>query len=69
MGCGNIRIFFREYFGKVIPVEDNTFAALNSAVWSGGVLCVHSTECEGGTPTASLFPFETRQTLDSLSAR
>ena len=27
---------FREYFGKVIPVEDNTFAALNSAVWSGG---------------------------------
>ncbi len=27
---------FREYFGKVIPVEDNKFAALNSAVWSGG---------------------------------
>ena len=27
---------FKEYFGTVIPVEDNKFAALNSAVWSGG---------------------------------
>ncbi|MGD8552796.1 MAG: Fe-S cluster assembly protein SufB [Anaerolineales bacterium] len=27
---------FREYFGKVIPHTDNKFAALNSAVWSGG---------------------------------
>lgn len=27
---------FREYFGTIIPVEDNKFAALNSAVWSGG---------------------------------
>jgi Fe-S cluster assembly protein SufB len=27
---------FREYFGKAIPIEDNKFAALNSAVWSGG---------------------------------
>lgn len=27
---------FREYFGKVIPITDNKFAALNSAVWSGG---------------------------------
>ncbi len=27
---------FREYFSTVIPVEDNKFAALNSAVWSGG---------------------------------
>lgn len=26
----------REYFGKIIPAEDNKFAALNSAVWSGG---------------------------------
>jgi len=28
--------FFEEYFGKVIPPHDNKFAALNSAVWSGG---------------------------------
>ncbi len=26
----------REYFGTVIPWNDNKFAALNSAVWSGG---------------------------------
>lgn len=26
----------REYFGTVIPANDNKFAALNSAVWSGG---------------------------------
>ena len=27
---------FKEYFGKSIPYTDNKFAALNSAVWSGG---------------------------------
>ncbi|MEQ8788081.1 MAG: Fe-S cluster assembly protein SufB [Pirellulaceae bacterium] len=27
---------FREHFANVIPPEDNKFAALNSAVWSGG---------------------------------
>ncbi|MEV7968037.1 Fe-S cluster assembly protein SufB [Sphaerisporangium sp. NPDC088356] len=27
---------FKEYFGSVIPVGDNKFASLNSAVWSGG---------------------------------
>src|ERR1700710_2861270 len=27
---------FKEYFGTVIPVGDNKFAALNTAVWSGG---------------------------------
>jgi Fe-S cluster assembly protein SufB len=27
---------FREYFGRVVPYFDNKFAALNSAVWSGG---------------------------------
>jgi Fe-S cluster assembly protein SufB len=26
----------KKYFGTVIPAEDNKFAALNSAVWSGG---------------------------------
>ena len=26
----------REYFGTIIPPQDNKFAALNSAVWSGG---------------------------------
>ena len=27
---------FREYFATVVPPEDNYFAAVNSAVWSGG---------------------------------
>lgn len=27
---------FKEYFGKVVPYTDNKFAALNTAVWSGG---------------------------------
>ena len=27
---------FKEYFGKIIPYTDNKYAALNSAVWSGG---------------------------------
>src|SRR3989338_10653632 len=26
----------KKYFGKIIPLNDNKFAALNSAVWSGG---------------------------------
>lgn len=26
----------RNYFGSVVPAEDNKFAALNTAVWSGG---------------------------------
>ncbi|MBQ6450775.1 MAG: Fe-S cluster assembly protein SufB [Solobacterium sp.] len=27
---------FKKYFGTVVPATDNKFAALNSAVWSGG---------------------------------
>jgi Fe-S cluster assembly protein SufB len=27
---------FREYFSKIVPYTDNKYAALNSAVWSGG---------------------------------
>lgn len=27
---------FREYFASIVPIRDNKFAALNSAVWSGG---------------------------------
>jgi Fe-S cluster assembly protein SufB len=27
---------FKEYFSKSVPITDNKFAALNSAVWSGG---------------------------------
>lgn len=27
---------FKQYFNKIVPFKDNKFAALNSAVWSGG---------------------------------
>lgn len=27
---------FRDYFTKLVPIEDNKFAALNTACWSGG---------------------------------
>lgn len=27
---------FKEYFGKLVPYTDNKYAALNTAVWSGG---------------------------------
>ncbi len=27
---------FKKYFSKIVPANDNKFAALNSAVWSGG---------------------------------
>lgn len=27
---------FKEYFGTIVPAHDNKFAALNTAVWSGG---------------------------------
>ena len=32
---------FKEYFGTVIPVGDNKFAALNTAVWSGEIGRAH----------------------------
>jgi Fe-S cluster assembly protein SufB len=35
-GLKNHPELFREYFGTVVPPEDNKFAAMNAAVWSGG---------------------------------
>lgn len=29
-------VLFKKYFSKLVPVADNKFSALNSAVWSGG---------------------------------
>ncbi len=39
---------FKQYFGTIIPPEDNKFAALNSAVWSGGsfIYVPHGVRCE-----------------------
>jgi len=35
-GLRDHEALFKQYFGTVIPSSDNKFAALNSAVWSGG---------------------------------
>ncbi|CAN5214870.1 Fe-S cluster assembly protein SufB [soil metagenome] len=35
-GLKNHPDLFRQYFATVIPINDNKYAALNSAVWSGG---------------------------------
>lgn len=36
MGLQLFPEIFKKYFGTVVPFADNKFAALNSAVWSGG---------------------------------
>ena len=35
----------KKYFATIIPAHDNKFAALNSAVWSGGQFCVCACRC------------------------
>ena len=35
-GLGEHAKLFKQYFGSVVPPDDNKFATLNSAVWSGG---------------------------------
>ncbi|MGY0693266.1 Fe-S cluster assembly protein SufB [Virgibacillus sp. FSP13] len=46
---------FKEYFGKVIPATDNKFAALNSAVWSGGSFIYVPKGVETTTPLQAYF--------------
>ncbi|MBH0231024.1 Fe-S cluster assembly protein SufB [Halobacillus yeomjeoni] len=46
---------FREYFGKVIPPSDNKFAALNSAVWSGGSFIYVPKDTKVETPLQAYF--------------
>jgi Fe-S cluster assembly protein SufB len=35
-GLRDYEEFYKEYFGTVVPSADNKYAALNTAVWSGG---------------------------------
>ena len=49
---------FREYFGTVIPIEDNKFAALNSAVWSGGSFVYVPKGVKVDLPLQAYFPTE-----------
>ncbi|MCA1024022.1 Fe-S cluster assembly protein SufB [Halobacillus litoralis] len=46
---------FKEYFGKVIPPSDNKFAALNSAVWSGGSFIYVPKDTKVETPLQAYF--------------
>src|SRR3972149_5826305 len=50
---------FREYFGTVIPIEDNKFAALNSAVWSGGSFVYVPKGVKGDLPLQAYFRLNT----------
>ena len=57
----------REYFGTVIPPTDNKFAALNSAVWSGGSFIYVPPGSEDRFPVASLFSHQRRAAWANLS--
>jgi len=46
---------FKEYFGTVIPYSDNKFAALNSAVWSGGSFIYVPKGVQTSTPLQAYF--------------
>jgi Fe-S cluster assembly protein SufB len=45
----------RKYFGKIIPYNDNKFAALNSAVWSGGSFVYVPPGVDAGIPLQAYF--------------
>ena len=45
----------REYFGTIIPPNDNKFAALNSAVWSGGSFIYVPPGVDVGIPLQAYF--------------
>jgi len=46
---------FRQYFGTVVPPQDNKFAAMNSAVWSGGSFVYIPKGVELETPLQAYF--------------
>jgi Fe-S cluster assembly protein SufB len=45
----------RKYFGKIVPYSDNKFAALNSAVWSGGSFVYIPPGVDAGIPLQAYF--------------
>lgn len=51
---------FREYFGTIIPPTDNKFAALNSAVWSGGSFIYVPPGVDVEMPLQAYFRINTR---------
>lgn len=51
----------KQYFGAVIPPEDNKFAALNSAVWSGGSFIYVPKNTHVKLPLQAYFRINTEQ--------
>ncbi len=49
---------FKEYFGTVIPAGDNKFAALNTAVWSGGSFHLRPAGRPRRDPAPGLLPHQ-----------
>ena len=54
-GLKNHPELFRKYFGTVIPIADNKFSAMNSAVWSGGSFVYIPPGVELDTPLQAYF--------------
>jgi Fe-S cluster assembly protein SufB len=54
-GLKNHPELFRKYFGTVVPAQDNKFAAMNSAVWSGGSFVYIPKGVELETPLQAYF--------------
>ena len=52
---------FKEYFGTVVPYSDNKFAALNSAVWSGGSFIYVPKGVKVETPLQAYFRNQTEK--------
>lgn len=52
---------FKEYFGKVVPYQDNMFASLNTAVWSGGSFIYIPKGVKIEKPLQSYFRINTEQ--------
>ncbi|MFH0852992.1 MAG: Fe-S cluster assembly protein SufB [bacterium] len=50
----------KEYFGTVVPMRDNKFAALNSAVWSGGSFVYVPKNAEMTLPLQAYFRINTQ---------
>lgn len=54
-GLKNHPELFKEYFATVVPTADNKFAAMNSAVWSGGSFVYIPPGVELETPLQAYF--------------
>jgi len=52
---------FKKYFATVVPASDNKFAALNSALWSGGTFIYIPKGVEVTMPLQTYFRIDTKQ--------